>query len=57
MDNKNLTNISDDLTGYKLISINTKPSDIKMIEIKESLEKYIKHFTTEEIIKRLKEIE
>ena len=57
IDNKNLTNISDLKTGYKFLSINKKPSEINIQELKEPLEKFIKHFTKEEIIKKLTRIE
>lgn len=57
IDNKNITNVSDLITGYKLISIPIEPSKIQLQDIKENLEKFISHFTVEGITEEFKRIE
>lgn len=57
VDNKNLTNVSDFITGYRLFSLNTKCSQIKSEQIKERLAQFIKHFTTDGIAKEFKRVE
>ena len=57
IDNKNITNVSDLITGYKLISIPIEPNKIQLQDIKEGLEKFINHFTVESILEEFKKIE
>ena len=57
IDNKNLTNISDLITGYKLVSISISPDKIKLQDIEEKLEKFINHFTVDTILEEFKRIE
>lgn len=57
IDNKNITNVSDLKTGYKLISIPIEPNKIKLQDIKERLEKFIAHFTVDSILEEFKKIE
>ena len=57
IDNKSITNVSDLITGYKLISIPIEPSKVQLQDIKEKLEKFISHFTVEGIAEEFKRIE
>lgn len=57
VDNKNLTNVSDFSTGYRLFSLNIKCSQVKSEQVKERLSQFIKHFTTEGIAKEFERVE
>ena len=56
-DNKNLTSVSDKKTGYRLFGLNMKPDKVKLTDLEEPLERFIKHFTMEAIEIEFKRIE
>lgn len=56
-DNKNHTSVSDKITGYRLFGLPIKPDKVKLEDLKEPLDKFIKHFTMEAIIIEFARIE
>lgn len=57
VDNKNQTSVSDKITGVRLFGINQKADKVKLIDIDEPLDKFIRHFTIEEIEKEFERLE
>lgn len=57
IDNKSHTSVSDKKTGYRIFGLPIKPDKVKLEDLREPLEKFIKHFTMEAIIIEFKRIE
>jgi hypothetical protein len=57
VDNKNHTSVSDKITGYRLFGLNIKPDKVKLTDLDEPLDRFIRHFTLEEIHKEFERIE
>ena len=51
--NKGKTTLTDSLTGYKFLTLNTPVDKVKEQEIKESLDKFLKHYGIKETLERL----
>ena len=50
---KNKTTLTDLATGYKFLTLNTPVDKIKEQEIKENLDKFLKHFGIKETLEKL----
>ena len=57
IDHKGITNITDVITGYCVCKIQEDISKVKPEQITEALDKFVKHFTLEEIKAEFKRIE
>ena len=57
VDHKGVTNITDTKTGYCVCKIQEEVSKVKQEHIDEALEKFIKHFTLEEIKAEFKRLD
>ena len=57
VENKNITSISDVLTGLRFKQIHKEVKKVTEAEVEETLNKFIKHYTIEDIKKKFKEIE
>lgn len=57
VDRQDSTTVSDFLTGYRLLSIPKKYSNVTNVDLKEHLTKFISHFTLESIKEELNKIE
>ena len=50
---KNKTTLTDLATGYKFLTLNTPVDKVKEQEIKESLDRFLKHYGIKETLERL----
>lgn len=57
VDNKNHVSVSDEKTGYRMYGIKTPISKLKMEEVNEGLDKFIKHFELPLIQEEFKRLE
>lgn len=55
--NKDISTVSDVITGCKAFNIKKKPEEVKQDEINQEMQAFIKHYTEKEILKKLKTIE
>ena len=51
--NKNKTNITDIITGYKFTTLNNPVGKVKEQEVREALDKFLKHYGVKETLERL----
>ena len=57
VENKNITSITDVLTGFRLCYIHKEINKVKDEDIDQTLNQFIRHYTIEDIKKKFKEIE
>ena len=57
VENKNISSVSDSITGYRLFNIEHKINLVTPEMIKEKLKNFVKHFTVEGIAEEFKRIE
>lgn len=57
IDSKGCSSVSDEITGYKLFSMSYPISSLKEVQVQERMQKFIRHFTLEEIEKAFKRAE
>lgn len=56
-DDKNKSSVTDIITGCRLFGINKKVKDVKDIDIKENLIKFINHYTIDAINSKFSELD
>ena len=57
IDNKARISVSDALTGFRLLKLQRKITEIQLSDVTEELEKFVKHYTKEKIVAELERIE
>ena len=57
VDTKNSSSVSDEVTGYRLFTINQNIHSLKMEQVQERMDKFIRHFTPEGIAEEFKRVE
>lgn len=57
IDHKGKSGVSDALTGVKMFGLDKEPSKVKVEEINDKLNSFVKHFTLEETLKEFEKWE